>query len=91
MPEKLFNKIKLMFFHAPWCGQCKAYTPTVHKVVVETGVQFVDINADEDMSLCEQYGIMNLPVVILVNGDKKVRIDGMVSKENLLDKLNSIM
>jgi len=89
MSEKLFNNVKLMFFHAPWCGQCKAYTPTVHKAVHETGVNLVDIDADTEMTLCEQNGIMNLPVVILTDGEKKERIDGMVSLEVLLDKIKS--
>lgn len=91
MEKNCLNKdVKLMFFHASWCGQCKAFTPIVRGAAQEAGVNIVDVDADKDLDICNAYGIMNLPVVIVVNGDKKERIDGIVSKEILLDKINSI-
>ena len=77
-----------MFFHASWCGQCKAFTPTVESVVKETGVTLVDVDADKDFDLCNKYGIMNLPVVIITDGEKTEKVQGLVSKDVLLDKIN---
>lgn len=90
MEQNCLNKgVTLMFVHASWCGNCKALEPIVKEVVLETGVNFKDVDAEKEMDLCEKEGIMNLPVTILTSGEKKVRIDGVVTKQKLLDTINS--
>lgn len=91
MEQNCLNKdVTLMFVHASWCGNCKALEPIVKEVVAETGITLKDVDAEKEMDLCEKEGIMNLPVVIMTSGEKKVRIDGVVAKQKLLDTIASL-
>ena len=57
-------------FHAGWCGPCRAYAPTWNKVVnenVETGVEFLEVDVDKDISgKAAEYKIMSLPTTVVV-------------------------
>ena len=84
--------IKILDFHASWCGQCKALAPILDEVVKELGVKVTKVDAEKDLTLCTQYGIMNLPTLVILNENKEVaRITGVVSKQMLLDKVKSVM
>ena len=41
-------------FWAPWCGPCNQYAPTFEKVKEELqeGIEFVEVNIDEDTNRC---------------------------------------
>ena len=86
----MYKDIVLSFVHAGWCGQCKALEPVVKEVVLETGVDYKDVDAEKEMELCEKKGIMNLPVIFISKGDKELRIDGIVSKEKIVDTIKSL-
>ncbi len=86
----MYKDIILTFVHAPWCNQCRGLEPTIKEVILETGVQLKDVNADKEMDFCEKKGIMGLPVVLISRGDKEVRIDGLVAKQKIVDTINSL-
>lgn len=49
-------------------------------------IQKVDIEAEENLSLVEKYGVMSVPTFISVQDDKEVaRVVGMQTKQKLLD------
>ena len=85
------NNVKMLFCHASWCGNCKALEPTVDAVVKETGINFVSVDAEKDLTLCEKYGIMNLPVIVFTKDGAVIgKINGVVTKQNLLDKVKEV-
>lgn len=91
MENNCNNEVKMLFFHASWCGNCKAMEPTVNAVVQETGIHFVSVDAEKDLTLCEKYGIMNLPVIVFTkDGNVLDKINGVVTKQNLLDKIKKV-
>ncbi|MAP96367.1 MAG: thioredoxin [Ponticaulis sp.] len=55
----------LVDFWAPWCGPCKQLTPTLEKVVRESGgkVKLVKINMDENQGIAGQLGVRSIPAV----------------------------
>lgn len=84
--------IELLDFWAPWCGQCKAFAPTVEAVVEKLGVKITKVDVEKDLTLASQYSIMNLPTVVILQDGKEVcRVTGLVSEQILLDKVKEFM
>ncbi|MGE3162133.1 MAG: thioredoxin [Burkholderiales bacterium] len=61
-------------FWAPWCGPCRALTPTLEKVAKEFGgqVKLVKINSDENPELSQAFGIRSIPNVIAFKDGRPV-------------------
>ena len=61
-------------FWADWCQPCKQLTPTLEKVVRESGgkTRLVKINVDENQELAAQLRIQSLPTVMAFVGGQPV-------------------
>jgi len=59
---------KILYFSASWCGPCRNFKPIMEQVSRELPVQFVDVDANPD--LVAEYGIRNVPTVIVVNNGR---------------------
>lgn len=61
----------LMDFWAPWCGPCQMLGPVVEEIAEETdGVKVGKVNIDEQPELAEQFGVMTIPTLILMEQGK---------------------
>lgn len=77
-------KTKAIYFGAQWCGQCKTLRPKFISECERLGMEHEELDADENSTIFEAYGIHNIPyVVILENGT--VRDKGLAS--DLIPKL----
>ena len=77
-------------FWATWCGPCKMVAPILADIAKEKAgeLKVGKVNVDEQMELAQQFGIMNIPTMILFkNGEKVNQIVGAVPKENILAML----
>jgi putative thioredoxin len=61
-------------FWAPWCGPCRALTPTLEKVAQDYAgkVKLVKINSDENQELAAAMNIRSIPNVIAFKDGKAV-------------------
>jgi thioredoxin 1 len=77
--------MKYLYFSAPWCGPCRAFSPIMEQVSLEVGVE--KINVDEQGDLAMKYGVRNVPTVILVDGTGKeiTRHVGIQQKSFLME------
>lgn len=69
--------MRILFFTANWCGQCKVIKPRFIKFCEQYNFDNYEIiNADEDSEKVDDYNIKNLPTAIFIfsEDDKNVAI-----------------
>ncbi|RYE09369.1 MAG: co-chaperone YbbN [Hyphomicrobiales bacterium] len=64
----------LVDFWAPWCGPCRSLTPTIEKVINESGgkIRLVKINIDENPGIAGQLGVQSIPNVFAFAGGRPI-------------------
>ena len=76
--------MKLMIFTAPWCSHCKVLKRTMAGMDFAAAypeLETVEVNVDERGDLAEDYGIMSIPTLLLIDKDQVVaRLTGERSK-----------
>jgi len=76
---------------APWCVPCRTLAPVLEKISEEnSNVNIIKSNADQNIEICNQYGIRSLPTMLIFKEGQLVdRIVGAAPKqeiENMLSK-----
>ena len=79
---------KFLYFSAKWCGPCRMLGPVMEELNSEGySVQKIDVDSNPEIS--QQFGIRNIPTVILtVDGAEVSRKVGNASKAMYLDMYN---
>lgn len=94
--EKAFEKevgeeLALVQFWAPWCGPCKMQTPVLESLQdsYKGKIKFVKVNIDENQTLSNQFGIMSIPNMVVLNKGKVIdNFIGFHQKEQVQEILN---
>jgi len=80
-------------FFAEWCGPCKSLKPIFEDVAQELKGQYVfaKVNIDKCKDIASEYQITSIPTILIFsNGQVVQRINGLVSKETLIEKINEV-
>jgi len=79
----------LVDFYADWCPPCRRLTPLLEMLSEELDGQLKIVKLDVDnSSLASQFGVMNIPTMILFkNGQEVNRLIGNQSKARLMKEL----
>ena len=78
--------VRLLDFHADWCGPCKTQDPILEELSEEWGDRFelVKVDVDEQQDIANEYQVRSLPTLIVENDEGIVdRFVGVTQKEDL--------
>jgi len=76
--EKVASGVWFVEFYAPWCGHCKALTPTWDKLATEVKGKFniAKVDATEEKDLATSFGIRGFPTLKLITAGKQYEYKG---------------
>lgn len=83
---------RILFFHAPWCPQCRQLEASIKSGEIPDGVSIVKVDYDSNQKLRQKYGVTIQTTMVLI-GDNEESIKKFVAydkpsldsvKENLL-------
>ncbi len=80
---------KILYFTAEWCGPCKMIKPKMQQLSQTLPVQFIDV--DTNKSTCEQYGIRNVPCVVIIDNNGTVTgrlVGGNITLQSVTEMFN---
>ncbi len=60
---------KLLFFHAPWCPQCRSVEASINNSGLPNGVTVFKVDYDTNQDLRQKYGVTIQTTFVKVNDD----------------------
>lgn len=68
-PEKVREQYEttILFFHASWCTECRAFQQAFTSQEIPSGTQILEVNYDTETELRKQYGITLQSSFVKVN------------------------
>eukprot|EP00897_Mesotaenium_endlicherianum_P001674 jgi/Mesen1/1534/ME000133S00541 len=86
------GQIVLVDFYATWCGPCQLMAQELQVLAARSPGRFkiVKIDTDKYPQIASKYGVQALPTVIIFSNGKPVdRLEGAVSADEMLRRLNT--
>ena len=86
------KKPAVVDFSAEWCGPCKRLIPLIEEIAGEykDRIYLCQIDIDEADEVAARYQITTIPSILFFkNGEVIERIFGLISKQNVVEKIIS--
>jgi len=75
-------------YYADWCGSCKLISPKFRRMSEDarfSGVQFLEVNAEENPEARHKAGVNNLPFFASFRGDQLAEAVATSREESILE------
>lgn len=90
--DEAMKGLAVVDFSAEWCGPCKMLAPVLEELSNEIQADFYNVDVDENQQLAIQYGITNIPALLVMkDGEKKEILVGFKPKEVLEAELRALL
>lgn len=63
--------VRILFFHAPWCPQCRMIEEDINRQGVPDGVTILKVDYDSNQALRQKYGVTLQTTFVEVDTDGK--------------------
>jgi|TARA_R110000787_G_scaffold6036_1_gene21338 thioredoxin 1 len=78
---------KILYFTGTWCQPCQILGPIMESLSGQINYEKIDVDNNQDLSI--QYGVRNIPTLVLVeNGEAVRKLTGLQQKEAILEFYN---
>lgn len=74
---------KILYFTSTWCSPCRALGPIMDELSSQFPIEKIDVDSNKDTVM--QYGVKNIPTIILIDGGEKGRLVGSQSKQTIIN------
>ncbi len=64
---------KILFFHAPWCPQCRKLEQSIKAGTIPPGVTIIKTDYDSNQALRQKYGVTIQTTLVRVNDAGKLQ------------------
>ena len=88
------NKITVLKFFRNNCAPCRMLAKLLEGIEAElpAGVEYREINADDDPATCAESGIRSVPTILLVvNGEAIRHLNGVVTRDKFRRTLAEVI
>ncbi len=72
---------KILFFHAPWCPQCRDLEADIQANAIPAGVTIVKVDYDSNQALRQEYGVTIQTTIVRIDDEGNL-VEKFVAYEN---------
>lgn len=71
--NSLESGLKLLVFHATWCGPCRMYKSSLDTLSEKDNVEVIRVNVDEDKPFAKEMFVSSIPASFVYKDGKVVK------------------